>query len=224
MNNYKLWLLAGLAVAVSAATAHADYSVTIENNSSDTSPFAPYNVETGGGQLNFQGGQFQWYPDGQKNNDQNFNNWGFGSFGSGTWNLTKSVAGVDYLSTSSSPFTLNDGSQGNVTGTIGTATLSIIQGVATLQFYVTGVTYSGSDSDLQALAKNGQLKVDLDLLTLTSLSQFEQGSLGSFSSGYKGSISPVPEVTTSLAGVGAVGLLILGTGMAKRSKLSQTRQ
>jgi hypothetical protein len=113
-----------------------------------------------------------------------------------------------------------------LTGTIGTATLSIVNGKAILQFYVTGVTYSSGtiDPDLQGLAQKGELVVDVNIAGMTSLSQFEKGSLGAFSSGYTGNISPVPEVTTSLAGVGAVGLVILGTGMVRRSKSSQARQ
>jgi hypothetical protein len=223
MYNNKSCLLTGLAVAVSAVTARADLSVTIGNESQQTAPFTPNNVATGGGQLTFQGGQSQWYVTGQNNGDQNYFSWGDGSFGSSVWKLTGTsvVNGttVDTLSTGSSAFTFEDGSAGTLTGTIGPATLEMVQGIAVLQFAVTSVNYSGSDSDLQALAKNGLLEVDLILNGMTSLSEFQDGTLGNDSFNYGGdisSISPIPEPGTMVAGLAMVGLMV-GAGLrAKR--------
>lgn len=234
MTNYKLSVLAGLAVVAFAATAQADITLGL-------SSLGLGGVTVGNSQINFTGSgdQFQWNvnSEGGSGTSGIYKSGSVGTFGTVPWTFNGVYStGANNTQvavlTANSPFSLTElaglGAGSSLNGTITTATLSVAGDQATLQFIVSGLGYTASgsgDSDLFALASKGTLTVDLNL-GIGSVSSVQQlmNSGSTFPGTFGGSISPVPEVATSLAGAGALGLLILGTGMARRSKTSRVRQ
>jgi len=115
---------------------------------------------------------------------------------------------------------INDGLGGlglnNLTGTVNwidIATYPVGSGVlnASLEVNVSGITYSGSNPDLQYLMANqpGSLDISFQFATADTLTQLSSGS-GPFTTSYSGSVSVVPEPSClALGAVGGLGMLLL---------------
>jgi len=145
-----------------------------------------------------------------------------GSFGSGPFSygpITSTGSGLTLVqqATVTGPLAnlmINDGS-GNLTGTvnfISIATFATAGGGmnANLTVNLTGVTYSGSNPDLELLKAEqpGTLDLSFQFSPGETLSQLSTGT-GPYLTSYSGSLSVVPEPST-LALTGLGGLVLLG--------------
>lgn len=118
----------------------------------------------------------------------------------------------------------NNGTGGNnLTGTVGGFSLSFTQGIGGVLnenavVNLTGVTYSGSNADLKALAglaNNGIVVIDFTFIPAKSLTQL--AASGGHTS-WSGTITASPEPSTmALAGLGTLGLI--GYGLRRRKAM-----
>jgi hypothetical protein len=105
---------------------------------------------------------------------------------------------------------IKDGSGFDVTGNVDWVQINTFNysGAlnAALVVNITGLSYAGSNPDLQSLvaAGSGQVTLTFQFSPGETLSQLSSGS-SPFTTSYSGSLSPTPEPTT-------VGLLLLGLG------------
>ncbi len=132
--------------------------------------------------------------------------------------ITISPDGMDQTANVTGPLgqlVITDINQQNLTGTVNWIQVATHDDAgslnAALTVNVTGLSYGGNISDLQALAANGVAGMDLTFQfspgkTLTDLSS---GS-GPYETSFSGSISPVPEPTSlALGGLAGLGILFL---------------
>jgi hypothetical protein len=220
MTNYKMVLVAALAAVGSAATAQANLiSLDVGNNF----PGQTSILFSGSSKDTFQfKGNNAGYNLSVKPSGVGASSDGYGFFSSGTWsigsiNYTKSEQWAN-VNTTPSTFEIVDASGKDLTGYVGLTTITTTGGAASLVINLTGLTYSGNNADLTALAATKKATIDLSFTVGESLTQIESSGLKV--SSYGGTISAVPETSTSLAGIGAIGLLFLSTSMIKAAKRS----
>lgn len=147
-----------------------------------------------------------------------------GWFGGGPWSYGPiTVSGVDQWATVTTPggnFTINDGAgflaTGNVTW-VKVSTHEKVGGVnANLAVNISGMVYNGLNPDLQTLvaASKGEVILTFQFNPGKTLTDLTTG-VGPYTTSYSGSFTPVPEPSTILGGLGALGLLLFGIARGK---------
>ena len=152
----------------------------------------------------------------------------FGSINNGPFHygpITSSFGGVVQQASVLGPLgnlVINDGT-GNLTGTVNwidISTLFTAVGVfnAAVQLNVTGITYSGTNPDLQTLMANqpASLGLSFNFSPGMSLTDLSTGS-GPYDTSYSGSISVVPEpASLTLSILGGFGLLYFSVRKSRK--------
>ena len=218
----------------------AALSATVAQASLDISSYPSSKIDFLGGGTALTGAQFQITDSGQSDaslggNAQWWTTSGtspglFGRFNGGPWSYGAiTVSGVDQSANVTTPtgsFAIDDGSIQHLLATgninwVQVTTHSYVGGVnAAATVNISGMTYTGLNTDLLALVAggNGSVTLSFTFNPGKTLTQLTTGT--GYTTTYSGSLSAVPEPTTMIAG--ALLLLPFGASTVRILRKRQT--